>query len=514
MASTSGHPPARASSRASLPPSRRSVSFVGGIDHPDADRDPEREPLLTRDGQRRTKRRLSALLNNRRDEELEPYFKGDEQGPRSWKAVLIIVFSVLSVLSVIVAAGLAVAQNPIPGSGPHHLPNGRNPSYLIHATHGAVASESETCSRTGVDVLRDGGNAVDAAIAATLCIGVVNMFSSGIGGGGFMTIKAPGDEAWTIDFRETAPSGSNSTMFVKNPLSSTVGGLAVAVPGEIRGLAAAHDRWGKLPWVRLFRDSIRLAQGFTATTVLENKLKTAGEFMLNNSDWAAVFAPHGYLAQRGDRIQRTNYSRTLRAIAEEGPDAFYEGPIAESLIKKIKRTGGIMTMRDLSSYAPIIRPALQGTYHGQKGTPARRIYTTHAPTSGPVVLHILNLLEGFTLIEDGPSPLSIHRLVEALKFGFAARTRLCDPAFLNDTTEISQIPTKEYAQWIFPNITDDITHEASYYNPVYDVPEDHGTTHTSVLDRDGMAVSLTSTVNLVFGSQVMDPHTGIILNNE
>ncbi|KAG8833315.1 hypothetical protein FRC17_010960 [Serendipita sp. 399] len=349
MASTSGNPPARIPSRVSLPPSRRSVSFVGGIDHPDADRDLEREPLLTPDGQRRTKRRLTALLNSRRREELESYFKTDEEEPRSWKAVLLIVLCLLAVLSVIVAAGLAVAKNPIPGSGPHHLPDGRNPSYLIHATHGAVASESETCSRIGVDVLRDGGNA---------------------------------------------------------------------------------------------------------------------------------------------------------------------GRIAESIIKKVKETGGIMTARDLSSYAPIVRPALQGTYHGRNGTPPRLIYTTHAPTSGPVVLHILNLLEHYSLIEDGPSPLSIHRLVEALKFGFSARTRLCDPAFVNDTTEMSQIPTKEYAQRIFPNITDDMTHEAWYYNPLYDVPEDHGTTHTSVLDRDGMAVSLTSTINLVFGSQVMDPGTGIILNNE
>ena len=246
--------PARIVSKPSLPPSRlsRSVSFVGGINHPDADEDydTEREPLLTPDGQKRTKRRLTALLNSRRREE-RLRSRSEDREPRSWVAVVGILCGVLVVLFVIVAAGLVVAQNPIPGSGPHHLPNGRNPSHLIYASHGAVASESETCSKIGVDILRDGGNAVDAAISATLCVGVVNMFSSGIGGGGFMTIKPPGEEAWTIDFRETAPAASNATMFLKNPLSSTIGGLSVAVPAEIRGMAAAHDRWGHLPWVRL-----------------------------------------------------------------------------------------------------------------------------------------------------------------------------------------------------------------------------------------------------------------------
>lgn len=270
MDSSSAGGPARSQSRVSLPPSRRSVSFVGGI-HPDADRDPEREPLLTRDGQRRTKRRLTALLNSRNRQDPD-YHSREDQEPRSWLQVIGIVLCVLAVLFVIVAAGIVVAQNPIPGSGPHHLPNRRNPSYLIHANHAAVASESETCSRIGVDILKEGGSAVDAAISATLCIGVVNMFSSGIGGGGFMTVKLPGEEAWTIDFREMAPSGSNSTMFLKNPTSSMYGGLSVGVPGEIRGLAEAHRRWGKLSWKRLFHEPIRLAEGFTASRVLEDRL--------------------------------------------------------------------------------------------------------------------------------------------------------------------------------------------------------------------------------------------------
>lgn len=280
-----------ASKHHSLAPSRRSVSFVGGIRHPDADRyddeelDDERQPLLTRDGQRRTKQRLTALFNSRRrgNDDLEvPNGRFQEQEPRSWIAVLGISFAVLAVLFVIVAAGVVIATNPIPGSGPHHsFPGQRNPSYLIHASRGAVASEAETCSRIGIEILREGGNAVDAAIAATLCIGVINMFSSGIGGGGFMTIKLPGAEdgrnAWTIDFRETAPTGSNSTMFLKDPKSSIEGGLAVGVPGEIRGMAAAHERWGQLPWKRLFKESIKLAEEFSVSKILEERLEVCSE---------------------------------------------------------------------------------------------------------------------------------------------------------------------------------------------------------------------------------------------
>jgi len=280
--SHNGEGPTKNASRGSfLPPARRSVSFVGNI-HPDADnyyhniRADEREPLLTRNGQKGKKRRLTALFSSRRryQDDLE-HPERDMEEPRSWKAVLAISFAVCAVLFIIVAAGLVVAANPIPGSGP--LPGQRHPSYLIHATHGAVASESKTCSNIGVDILKEGGNAVDASIAATLCIGVVNMFSSGIGGGGFMTIKLPSPEdghiAWTVDFRETAPSGSNSTMFLKDPKSSIEGGLAVGVPGEIRGMSVAHARWGKLPWKRLFKESIKLAQGFTVSNMLHERLQ-------------------------------------------------------------------------------------------------------------------------------------------------------------------------------------------------------------------------------------------------
>ncbi|KAF8210260.1 gamma-glutamyltranspeptidase [Mycena galopus ATCC 62051] len=395
---------------------------------------------------------------------------------------------------------------------PVHHGIGGNPAYLIKAQNGAVATENILCSEIGVDVLKAGGNAVDAAIAAAFCTGTVAMYSSGIGGGGFMTVRIPPanegepSEVFTIDFRETAPALANTTMFPPHSNTSLFGGLSVGVPGEIRGLEEAHRRWGTLPWKTLVEPSIVLASGWTVQRELGKRIPWFPDLMLGNPDWSSVFAPRGRFLREGEVIKRTNYSRTLATIASEGPDAFYKGPIADALIKKIRATGGVLSHTDLENYSVKIEHALQGTYRGHK------VYTTHAPTSGPVLLHMLNLMEKFPM--TARTPLTIHRAIEILKFGFAARTKICDPAFNNDTKRIDKISTKSFADLVAANITDDSTHPPQYYNPEFDVKTDHGTSHTSVVDRNGMAVSLTSTVNLIFGSQVLDPETGIILNDE
>ncbi|KAF5348631.1 hypothetical protein D9758_006855 [Tetrapyrgos nigripes] len=388
----------------------------------------------------------------------------------------------------------------------------RNPAYLIRASHGAVATENVRCSNIGVDVMKEGGNAMDAAIASTLCIGVVNMFSSGIGGGGFLTVRVPpsgpgmSSEVFTIDFRETAPALSSEKMFPPGSNLSQIGGLSVAVPSELRGLEEAHRRWGSLPWKRLVQPSVDLSAGWEVDVELSRRIPLFPDLMLNNPDWSAIFAPHGAFLKEGEMIYRTNLSKTLSVIANEGPDAFYKGPIADSIVRKIQESGGIMTHADLENYQVKVYRSLKGTYLD------KIIYTPDAPTSGPVIQHMLNLVEKYDFAER--TGLNTHRLVEAMKFGFSARTRISDPTFRNDTAIIKQIPTKAFADVISLNITDDMTHPAEYYNPEYDVKMDHGTSHTSVLDKDGMAVAVTSTVNIVFGSQVLDPVTGIILNDE
>ncbi|KAI0087996.1 gamma-glutamyltranspeptidase [Irpex rosettiformis] len=392
----------------------------------------------------------------------------------------------------------------------------RNEAWLIRAKHGAVASENGLCSEIGVKTLKKGGNAVDAAISATLCIGVTNMFSAGIGGGGFMTVRIPTlggkdtSKAYTVDFRETAPAAANETMYVGQPINALFGGLAVGVPGELRGLEEMHRRWGTLSWKELVMPSVELAKGWRVSKELERRIEMFGALMHNSPDWKAIFAPKGCLLREGDLIQRIALSRTLAKIAEEGPDAFYSGPIAESLVAKVQEAGGIMTLQDFADYKAKVEPALEGSYRG------KRVYTTHAPTSGPALLHMLNLLEQFEdFVEEGRSSLNMHRVIEIMKFGFAARTKISDPAFVHrDSARILEIPTKEYARRVFLNITDDRTHPPEYYQPVYDVPVDHGTSHVSVVDKNEMAVSITSTVNIVFGSQVLDPVTGVIMNDE
>ncbi|KAL5523970.1 hypothetical protein ACEPAG_8143 [Sanghuangporus baumii] len=450
------------------------------------------------------------------------YRRKPRHDPSFWKTIICVAIgAVLFVLFIVVSTFLlGEVQHP---TGPYPAPPSnppdqgtpqRNPAYLIEARNGAVASENVVCSEIGVDVLKDGGNAVDAAIATTFCIGVANLFSSGIGGGGFMTVRIPpafpsaSSEVWSIDFRETAPALANKTMFVNDPNASMFGGLSVGVPGEVRGLAEAHSRWGSLPWPRLVQPSVELAAGWNVGKELGKRLPWFAELIFKDPVWTAIFAPNGTILGEGEVVRRTNYSRTLAAIASEGADAFYKGEIADAIISSIQSAGGIMTHADLEEYRVKVEPALVGSYRG------RKVYVPHAPTSGPVMIHILNLLERYDLAGEGRTGLNTHRLVEAIKFGFAARTRLCDPAFADDTTQIDEIASKHYGHTISVNVTDESTHPPDYYNPIYDVPTDHGTSHISVVDKDGMAVAITSTVNLVFGSQVMDPVTGILFNDE
>ncbi|GBE81194.1 Gamma-glutamyltranspeptidase 1 [Sparassis crispa] len=444
-----------------------------------------------------------------------------QQSHRTFWRSLFFVFSALILVGLLTRHSLSRfchARLHHQGSSRRRAPsNTRNPAYIVEATNGAVASENEVCSQIGVDTLKLGGNAVDAIVSTTFCIGVMNMFSSGIGGGGFMTVRIPpsspnaSSEVYSIDFREAAPAAANSTMYVNNPIASLIGGLAVGVPGELRGLQEAHKRWGSLPWSTLVHPSVEAAKGWRVPKELARRIHMPVfcDLMQDNSDWSSIFAPEGRLLEEGDIIRRTNLSRTLGTIAAEGPDAFYKGPIADAIVEKVRASGGILTHKDLTDYRVRVNRALQGTYRG------RKIYTPHPPTSGLVLMHMLNLMEHYDdLTEEGRTLLNTHRYIEAMKFGFAARTKVSDPTSADDLDRMSEIPTKKFGQEIFGNITDAQTHSPEYYNPVYDVVVDHGTSHSSIVDKNGMAVALTSTVNLVFGSQVMDPITGVILNDE
>ncbi|KAL1918669.1 uncharacterized protein VTP21DRAFT_2691 [Calcarisporiella thermophila] len=385
------------------------------------------------------------------------------------------------------------------------------PLVRRETAHGAVACESKICSDIGTSMLTQGGNAVDSIIATAFCVGVMSGHHSGIGGGGFALIRTPKGERVFYDFREMAPAASNETMYLdKDKTASTIGGLAVGVPGQILGFETMHKDHGRLPWAKLVEPSIQLARnGFPVLGEVASQLadKNESAFILDYPQWKEVYAPNGTVAKEGDIIRNTKLADTLQAIAEKGASAFYSGPIAESIVRATQERGGILTLEDLSSYVVKKREPLHTTYRGLD------VYTCSPPCSGAVVLSDLNILEGFTLQRDN---LTAHRLVEAMKFGYGQRTVLGDPDYVQNVTElVNQFLSKDLAAELRSRITDNATHTTEYYDPKgYEIKTDGGTSHMSSGDSEGYAAALTSTVNLIWGSQVMTNDTGIILNNQ
>ncbi|KXN74215.1 gamma-glutamyltranspeptidase, partial [Conidiobolus coronatus NRRL 28638] len=374
-----------------------------------------------------------------------------------------------------------------------------------------VATELEECSKIGVEILKKGGSAVDSVIAAGLCVGVINSFASGIGGGGFSVVRRPDGKAEFIDFRESAPFLSNETMYISDPSKSVIGGLAVGVPGEIRGYELLHLKYGKLRWEELFLPSIALSNsGFKVGPILNLRLKSNEKWIMKNEQFKEAYAPNGTVLGLGDIVRLPKLAATLTRISKEGAKAFYDGDIAKEIIETIQNNGGIMTREDLKNYKaiprePVISRVLNST-----------IITSSAPASGAILVSTLKLLESIIKASGKGSPSDLyHRFIETLKFGFASRTRLGDPNFSKSITEYSkEIIADDYINNLRPKVDLKYTHDPFYYNPMFAPKELPGTTHISAIDNDGIAISLTSTVNLEFGSRLMTPNSGIILNNE
>ncbi|KAG2234762.1 hypothetical protein INT48_000111 [Thamnidium elegans] len=436
-----------------------------------------------------------------RDEETQSLLR-NTQKKSNGKKVLITISAALVFLSVGVVMTL-LHREAFFSDRSEDLP------HLVVGKKGAVAVELKECSDAGLSILKKGGNAVDSAIASALCIGVVNSFATGIGGGGFMLIRSPNGTYEHIDFRETAPAAAFKDMFVKDPMAAQVGGLSVGVPGEIRGFELAHQRHGRLPWKDLFTSAIHVAEdGFKVTDLLYSKLVKSKSWIEKSPGFAKVYAPSGVIAVPGDLIKRPTLGTTLRKIALEGPDVFYKGAIAETIVNATQAAGGILTLQDMENYRALIRPTIHTYYRG------RKVITTAGPTSGPALLSVLNIIEPFFFNITGPTGLTMHRFVEALKYGFAFRTEISDPDFIKNDDRMEQIISKEWADIVRKNISDNLTHDPLYYEPKYENNDPHGTMHLSVVDKDDGAVSLTSTVNLMFGAKFMDPVSGVILNDE
>lgn len=383
---------------------------------------------------------------------------------------------------------------------------------------GAVASESAICSRHGTDIILMGGNAADAMVATMLCVGVVGMYHSGIGGGGFMLVKAPNGTFEYIDFRETAPAAAFEEMFDNNTKASTLGGLASGVPGELRGLEYLHNKYGTLPWSVVVQPAVRTARyGFPvgADTVRYMDSAVSGDgvdnFLVNDPSWAIDFAPNGTRVQLGDTITRKRYADTLETIGSEGPDAFYEGPIAEATIRALQKANGTMTLEDLSGYKAVVRNISQIDYRGY------RVTSTTTPSSGTVVLNMLKVLDTYgPLFGPDNVNLSTHRMDEAMRFGYGLRTVLGDPEFVEGVSEYEKdMLKKQTVDDIRRKISDLRTQNVSAYDPAgFESLDTPGTSHIATVDHSGLAISAITTINLLFGSKLVVPETGIIMNNE
>ncbi|GME74748.1 unnamed protein product [Ambrosiozyma monospora] len=401
----------------------------------------------------------------------------------------------------------------------------------IKATHGAVASDSKLCSDLGISILQKGGFAADAAVVTCLCIGATNtMFSSGIGGGGFITTKRFDDPiALSIDAREMAPGKAHRDMFEGVEHLAQKGGLAVAIPGELKGLYTLFEKHGsgKLSWEELVMPVADIVRdGFVVDKLLERAFLRAQESgELDPFDWKFAINGDGVTLKAGEVIKRPALAKTLTEIARNGSDAvFYDpkGRIAKSLSEKAKQYGGILTPEDFGKYQVKVEEALVVDDFTSKNL---TVFVVNGASSGVSLAAGLKILNKFNDVEmkDDFGPIDSQRLIETMKWMGSVRSHLGDIGIYNDNrTAINEhndlydhFLSDKYANEV-RNKIDDYKTLPSWrdYNPAYEPNDPKGTSSLSVIDNHGNAVSITTTVNLLFGSGVHDPETGIILNDE
>jgi gamma-glutamyltranspeptidase / glutathione hydrolase len=400
-----------------------------------------------------------------------------------------------------------------------YTPPAADAIHAIFAEHGMVVAQEKIAAGIGADVLRRGGNAVDAAVATGFAMAVTYPRAGNIGGGGFMVIhSADRHEDTAIDYRETAPGATGPDIFLgpdgkPDIAKSRDSALGIGVPGTVAGLALALEKYGsgKFTLAELLQPAIDLARnGLPLADDMADTLPAIYKRLARWPASAKIFSrADGSPLREGDALVQSDLAATLSTIAQQGPRGFYEGPVAEKLAKAVRDAGGIMTPDDLKSYAAVIRAPVRGSYRGYD------ILSMPLPSSGGVVLlEMLNILEGFPLAEmKQGSVASLHVMIEAMKRAYADRARyLGDPAFVS--APVLALTSKEYAAKQRASI--DLEHATPWTDALSALPPREGsnTTHFSVVDSLGNAVSNTYTLNFPYGVGLVAEGTGVLLNNE
>jgi len=388
--------------------------------------------------------------------------------------------------------------------------------HPVRARHAMVVSAHELATQVGVDILKKGGNAVDAAVATGFALAVVYPQAGNLGGGGFMVIRFPDGSATTIDYREKAPLKAHRDMYLDDrgeviPNASTLGYRACGVPGSVAGLHLAWSRYGTLPWKELLEPAIRLAQeGFSVSYGFSRALEAVAEDFRKFPAAAQIFLKNGKPYEEGEIFVQKDLARTLKLIAEEGPGAFYRGEIADLIVQTMEKHGGLITREDLARYRAVERPPVRGTYRGYE------VISMGPPSSGGLCLiGLLNIVEGFPLDSLGfHSSQAIHLMVEAMKRVYADRAQ-----FMGDSdfypVPVEGLLSKSYAEqrrreidWTRATPSSEVR---AGQPPGFESPQ---TTHYSIVDATGMAVAVTTTINSGFGAKFVIEGAGFLMNNE
>jgi gamma-glutamyltranspeptidase / glutathione hydrolase len=420
------------------------------------------------------------------------------------------------ILAVIIASLLVACGGPPRPTGPAPI-RGRAVipatwtlrSHPVTAPHAMVVSAHPLATQAGVEILKQGGNAIDAAVAVGFALEVVLPDAGNIGGGGFIVHRTAGGEVSAIDYREAAPATATHDMFLDssgNPTDkSEIGHLASGVPGSVAGMYEAWKKYGHLPWATLIAPAIRLAQGHVIDSARSRDIRSDRELLARFPASREQFLVHDSAPPPGTMWRQPDLAHTLQLISDSGPGVFYNGQIANLIVAEMQRGGGLITREDLRRYHPKWRTPIQLTYRGHT------IYSMPPPSSGGVTMgEILNILEGYDTLPAFGTPAYVHLVTEAMRRAFIDRNHwLGDPDFVD--MPLDRLLSKSYAATLRAQID---PNRATPTPPQPTAGESMHTTHYSIVDSMGNAAAVTTTLNGGFGSGVTVTGAGFLLNNE